>query len=166
MRASEPAGEIPSAARDLRGNTHHGGTETQRKLAAVPKTPHPKHCHPERPRVPARFHQRGKRSRRISVFSPNQCPALSVSETPTRQPPGAGVPRTPGFGVRGRETAAPQPPSSQTQQKRFVRCLLGRHAPPGSPLLESSTYGISRLGDHETKGVIWIILSHKESQLL
>lgn len=90
-----------------------------------------------------------------------------MGETPTRQPPGAGVPRTPGFGVRGRETAALQPPSSQIQQKRLVRCLLGRHDhPPGSPLLESSTYGISRLGDHETKGVKWIILSHKELQLL
>ncbi len=53
------------------------------------------------------------------------------------------------------------------QQKRLVRCLLGRYDhPPGSPLLESSAYGISRLGDHETKGVIWKILSHKELQLL
>jgi hypothetical protein len=65
------------------------------------------------------------------------------------------------------ETAALQPPSFQIQQKRLVRCLLGRHDhPPGSPLLESSAYGISRLGDHETKGVIWKILSHKELQLL
>src|SRR5208337_4972665 len=38
-----------------RGNTHHGGTETRRKLAVVPKTPCPRSCHPERPRAPARF---------------------------------------------------------------------------------------------------------------
>src|SRR5208282_4402748 len=52
-RASEPAAEIPSAARDLPGGTPT--TETRRKLAVGPKTPHPRNCHPERPRAPARF---------------------------------------------------------------------------------------------------------------